>query len=84
MKIGRCRLLESPYPARDEAFFILYAKCKGYNRTPTLTSIAKVGAAFWGSRLGSPSFFIIMAYFFAVTRGVKLWKNCVSGKNVVY
>ena len=34
-----------PYPARDEAFFVLYAKCKRYNRTPAMTSIAKVGAA---------------------------------------
>ena len=50
MKIGRCRLLESPYPARDEAFFVLYA-------------------------IGSPSFFIIMAHFFAVTRGDKIMEK---------
>ena len=50
VKIGRCRLLETPYPARDEAFFVLYAKCKRYNRAPALAILVKVGAAFLKNR----------------------------------
>ena len=48
VKIGRCRLLETPYPARDRAIFVLCAKCRKYKRTPALASVAKAGVVFLG------------------------------------